>query len=94
MFGPEFSKFTPAEHEVVMQIARRAEVMYRNAGDPRESIEIFMDLSATNVHVPLRFDDLLEADDFNFAHDIGGIARHLNRDTGQLGGCFLPRYAA
>lgn len=32
-------------------------------------------------------------DDFNFTHDVVGIARHLNRKTGDMGGHFLPRCA-
>lgn len=47
--------------------------------------------------IPLYLDKLLFADEFNFAHDIGGIHRHL--DHGQPGvppsfkDCFLPRFA-
>jgi len=26
-------------------------------------------------------------------HDVSGIARHLNRETGRLEGCFLPRFS-
>ncbi|MFZ2470206.1 MAG: hypothetical protein WAW54_17595 [Parvibaculum sedimenti] len=36
----------------------------------------------------------LEAfDDFSFLHDVTGIARHLNRETGEMGGHFTPRCA-
>ncbi|KKK55056.1 hypothetical protein LCGC14_3078450, partial [marine sediment metagenome] len=35
----------------------------------------------------------LEGPDFDFAHDVWGIRNHLNRETGQLENCFLPRYA-
>lgn len=31
--------------------------------------------------------------DFDFAHDVYGIMRHMDRTTGKLGGCFLPRCA-
>jgi len=54
-----------------------------------------MDIAATHLNGnPLKLDDLLAADDFNFAHDINGIARHLDRDTGKLMHCFLPRFSA
>jgi hypothetical protein len=33
------------------------------------------------------------ADGSNFVHDIVGIERHLNRQTSQLGDCFIPRFA-
>ena len=40
-----------------------------------------MDITATHLNGnPLRLAALLAADDFNFMHDVCGIARHLNRD--------------
>lgn len=33
----------------------------------------------------------LAADDFNFWHDINGIQRNLDRQTGRLQNRFLPR---
>lgn len=52
-----------------------------------------MDITATHCNGnPLRLDDLLNADAFQFAHDIGGIRRHLNRETGKLEDCFVPRF--
>lgn len=38
--------------------------------------------------------DPLDADRFNFAHDVGGIRYHLDRNTGELADCFRPRYSA
>ena len=53
-----------------------------------------MDLSAVHANgCPLDLERLKEADDVNFLHDVVGIDQHLNRDTGQLGNCFLPRFA-
>jgi hypothetical protein len=43
--------------------------------------------------VELRLTDLLAADDANFAHDIGGIHRHLSLGQTKLKDCFLPRFA-
>ena len=42
---------------------------------------------------PLKLQELLEPDDTNFAHDVFGIRRHINRKTGKLENCFVPRYA-
>ena len=54
-----------------------------------------MDITAAHANgCPLRLSDLLVADDFNFAHDVFGIRRHLDRNTGTLGGHFVPRFAA
>lgn len=58
-------------------------------------LAISMDITACHLNAcPLRLVDLLAADDGNLAHDIGGIARHLDRETGDLRGCFVPRFAA
>lgn len=53
-----------------------------------------MDLIACHSNgCPLDYAKLLEFDLFNLAHDILGIGRHLNRITGQLENCFVPRCA-
>jgi hypothetical protein len=53
-----------------------------------------MDLAACHCNgCPLQLTELLDADDFNFSHDIFGIRRHLNRTTGKLDDRFLPRFA-
>ena len=58
-------------------------------------MSLHMDITAAHVNgCPLRLAEWLEADDFNFAHDIAGIVRHIDRDTGKIGGLFLPRFAA
>lgn len=57
-------------------------------------LALTMDLTAVHANdVKIDFKRLLEADDFNFAHDIVGIQKHLNRETGKLENCFLPRFA-
>jgi hypothetical protein len=75
-------------------IADRAVGMYRSLGVRMKRLDILMDVHATHSVCPLRLDDLLAADDFNFSHDIGGIARHLNRQTGEMEDFFVPRFAA
>lgn len=42
---------------------------------------------------PLDLEQFLHSSDQDFAHDIGGIRRHLNRITGQLEDGFTPRCA-
>lgn len=56
-------------------------------------ISLYMDLEAVHRAIGLRLDDLLAADNFDFAHDILGIQRHMNRGTTELTECFLPRFA-
>lgn len=53
-----------------------------------------MDLIATHANgCPMDFKRMFEADDFNLTHDFCGIARHIDRRTGKLTNCFLPRFA-
>ena len=45
-------------------------------------LTIFMDLDTVKTHLDL--DQLLYSDNHTFTHDIGGINKHLNRETGEL----------
>lgn len=82
---------TAREHKVLFQIAERA-VSLLEAYD--DSVSANMDVTACHCNgCPLKLEELLHADDENFAHDLLGIRRHLNRDTGELMNCFLPRYS-
>lgn len=85
----QFADFTPEEQSIVWQIVVRAIEM--EIYD--DSLDCDMDLGAVCFHTPLRLNDLLNADNFNFAHDMRGIQRHINRTTGQLENFFLPRFA-
>lgn len=56
--------------------------------------DLSMDLIACHANgCPLDFARLLDAPDFDFAHDIHGIQRHIDRTTGGLKNHFVPRYA-
>ncbi len=85
---------TKKDARLIKQIATRAmkrKALKQLAGGER--IQIEMDITAVHANgCPLRLKDFLEAPSFDFSHDIVGIRRHLNRDTGQLEDCFLPRY--
>lgn len=79
--------------EMISTIANRAVSLAREFGVGYEKQEAMMDLLATNNTVPLKLSELAQADDSNFAHDVFGIRRHINRTTGELEDCFLPRFA-
>ena len=58
---------------------------------------IVLDLLAANGvngNAPLDYARLLSFRDGDFGHDFGGIRANLNRRTGQIVNCFLPRCAA
>ena len=59
--------------------------------DPNEIARLVM---VAHERKPLRLEELLEADDLDFIHDVFGIRRHLDVATGELRDCFVPRYAA
>lgn len=81
------------EPETIVQIARRASEMAWKAGIEYNVLDAVMDITAVNDTTPLRLQELLEADNFEFAHDIFGIRQNINRSNGQLENSFLPRYA-
>lgn len=86
---------TKEELETMASIAYRAAKLSMNLGVNYTKQEALMDLNACHANgCPLRLKDLLEADEGDFCHDVFGIRRHLNRSTGQLENCFLPRYSA
>jgi len=74
--------------DTILAIARKAK--------PKGSIlSIVMDLEVCHaIACPLRLKDLLNAaGTYSFSHDLDGIDVYLNRETGKLGGGFLPRFA-
>lgn len=84
----------PVARALIGKIASRAAGLYAKHGEDADVLGIVMDLSAAHVTCPLRLADMVEADDFNLMHDVSGINRHLDRDTGRLTGCFRPRFSA
>lgn len=72
-----------------VKIAQRAEGMDLYTG---ERFTFLMDLENADNTFNLRLEDLLNADDLNFAHDIIGIVNNINRETKDFG-FFVPRFA-
>jgi len=59
-----------------------------------DRLSFLMDLDAVAAEYPnFRWQDLLDADWANFHHDVGGITANMNRKTGLLGNCFVPRFS-
>lgn len=83
------------EARTINKIAHRAVALAESAGIHYPIMDADMDVTACHVNgCPLKLDALLAADEFNFAHDVFGIRRHIDRTTGELQNCFVPRYAA
>jgi hypothetical protein len=83
---------TNDEHLQAEQVVDR---YLRLSGESRaRKLVYLMDVLATHANgCPLDLAALANASDLDLAHDMGGIIRHIDRKTGQLTGCFLPRYA-
>lgn len=75
-----------------VEIAKRAEEMDLYHG---ERMTLLMDLESADNVFNLRLEDLLNADNFNFAHDVVGIVNNINRAEfpAKDFGLFVPRYA-
>lgn len=90
-------KTSKADSDLISKItARFLEMMRRIPGGfvVPIAMDVHMDLSATHSNgCPLDLGRLLAAEDDDFAHDVGGIRRHLDRETGELMDCFVPRVA-
>ena len=96
---------TPRDLLTIGKIAERAKRFYMKEAEMPEREAEFVKLATADeiliVHreiMPLRLDELLTADDFNFMHDIAGIHKHLEHGTVQMPPrltlCFIPRCAA
>lgn len=75
-----------------IEIAERAEKEGLFNG---ERIDLIMDIESADKKFDLRLDDWLNADEFNFAHDLYGIMDNIVRDTFPATefGLFVPRFA-
>lgn len=88
-------KATREEYVIIGKIAKRADEMARRQNIGYDQRTANMDVTACHANGNrLDLENLLAADDFNFAHDVFGIARHIDRKTGELTGCFVPRFSA
>jgi hypothetical protein len=89
-------KVTNDDAVLVHKIVRRAARMLERRPDSDEVSLPGLEMDVTAAHVngcPLRLAELLAAEDLDFAHDVFGIRRHIDRKTGKLGDGFVPRFA-
>ena len=83
-----------SDQRLIQKIAYRAVDMFHAVDLQVTPAQMMMDVTAVHANGNrLKLEDLLESDQANFAHDIGGIYRNLDRETGKLQNCFVPRFS-
>lgn len=83
---------TASDQAVIDRIVKRAHAMQRRCGQDEDG-QLVMDITACHLNgCRLDLEALLNADDLNFAHDVFGIRRHIDRSTAALCDHFVPRF--
>lgn len=98
--GPQFTA-DEVDRSLIGRIVRRALQLAKDndleefTSDHRAHIALFMDIEACHcTDCPLDLVKLLSFSDADFGHDVFGINKYLNRDTGRLKKNFFPRCSA
>lgn len=92
-YGPQFTA-TREESRIITKIAQRAIAIATTEGIDYDYQSAHMDIEACHSNgMPLDLTKLLNAPDGDFGHDVFGIRRFMDRDTGRLLDCFVPRCA-
>lgn len=88
-------KATKQELLLIREIALRAHEMAKEIDRDYPIQDAMMDIEACHSNgCTLNLTKLASAPSFDFSHDVFGIYRHIDRETGKLGDCFVPRCAA
>ena len=83
---------TKEKFMMYVKIAERAEELGIYHG---ERMTLLMDIESADNAFNMRLEDWLEADNFNFAHDVVGIVNNIDRSKFPAAefNYFLPRFA-
>lgn len=81
---------TKEQFMMYIKLAQRAEGMGIYMG---ERFSLLMDIENADKAFNLKLEDLLNADDANFTHDIVGIVNNIDRSNPSDFNFFVPRYA-
>jgi hypothetical protein len=82
------------ENRLIKQIGNRAELEFKRHGRDVRGEFIASEISVVHFEVcKLRLEELLDADEGNFMHDICGIHDHLDILDGSFREGFSPRFA-
>ena len=84
---------TPGAAIAIKKIVKRVADLDAKHGDgDLDQLSLRMDLAACHANgCRLDFTRLLAADEFTLAHDVFGIRRHIDRETGKLTKHFAPK---
>lgn len=89
-----FEVSTEDAERIAKIVARAASYLNIESQLYSSRLDLSMDITACHANgCLLELESLLDADKFNFLHDVTGISRHIDRRTGKLRNFFLPRYA-
>lgn len=91
-------KTTKEETAAIGKLARLASEMGKEFGIQYSVMDANMDLTACHANGNLldldrMVGEIIADGGRNLGHDFFGIRRHINRQTGQLEGCFVPRFS-
>lgn len=73
--------------QIIAKIIERADNMGVLMFD---RLSLLMDLEYVSINSNLNLSDLLNANNFNFTHDISGIQNNMNRQTKTMENSFVP----
>jgi len=90
-----WNKLTAEDVLVISRILKRATAPSGFSDQSRHSAyqTLDMDLQAAHINDPLDLEALEGFPDLDFFHDVVGICSNINRETGELMNCFVPRCA-
>lgn len=89
----DWTKTTKKDGALIHKIGVRAVKRALELGAEIDLLDMTMDISACHLSNPLKLQELLDADNSNFCHDVFGIRKEVNRNTGELMNGFSPRYS-
>ena len=90
--GLNFSTSATDFDNIERIVTRAAAISRRIRARDIDYLALTMDITACHLNGnPLRLAELADADDETFTHDVFGIVRHIDRRTGALKDCFVPR---
>ncbi len=86
-------KVKTEDYEIIVKIVDRVKALtHAREYLSYPAIDCEMDLIACHMNgMPLKLEEMLAMPEGDFVHDVWGILKHINRQTGQIENCFVPR---